>query len=80
MNKGTNENQRGVLTDIGQQKINAHAAAGTKLIISQFVIGDGNGQPVEPIKSATALTHEIRKRAHNRNHYSCCLRWNIHVT
>ncbi len=29
MNK-TNENQRGVLTDIGQQKINAHAAAGTK--------------------------------------------------
>ena len=60
MNK-SDANQRGVLTDIGQQKVNAHAAAGTKLIISHFVIGDGNGQPVIPNKAGTSLTHEIGK-------------------
>ncbi len=62
MNK-TNENQRGVLTDIGQEKINAHAVAGTKLTITQFVIGDGNGEPVEPIKTATSLIHEIGRES-----------------
>ena len=60
MNK-SDASQRGVLTDIGQQKVNAHAATGTKLIISHFVFGDGNGQSVTPNKAGTSLTHEIGK-------------------
>lgn len=59
----TNSSQRGVLTDIGEQKINSHIAAGTKLSITHFVFGDGNGQPVTPSQAGLSLTNEIGRES-----------------
>ncbi|GIC79489.1 phage tail protein [Moritella sp. F3] len=59
----TNSSQRGVLTDIGEQKINSHIAAGTKLSITHFVFGDGNGQAVSPNKAGLSLTNEVGRES-----------------
>ncbi|EIA0803418.1 phage tail protein [Vibrio vulnificus] len=56
-------NQFCVLTSIGEEKINAHAVAGTKLVLTNFVLGDGNGSPVTPSKERNALVNEIGRES-----------------
>lgn len=47
-----------ILTDYGTRAI-AHALSqGQPLQLTQFVVGDGNGQAVTPTASATALVHQ----------------------
>lgn len=48
-----------LLTKIGQAKVANAIALHTQVAITQFGIGDGNGQPVTPTESMTALVHEV---------------------
>ena len=47
-----------ILTDYGTHAF-AHALSqGQPVLLTQFAVGDGNGQPVTPTASATALVHQ----------------------
>jgi hypothetical protein len=48
-----------ILTNIGKAKIANSAAFGTKVNISSFKVGDGNGQYYEPTEQQTDLVHSV---------------------
>ncbi|MEB8638660.1 phage tail protein [Cronobacter muytjensii] len=48
-----------ILTAAGEKLEVDAIAAGTSVKIKQFCIGDGNGNPVTPDKTKTALVHEV---------------------
>jgi len=43
----------------GQAKIAAAMAGGASIVISHLAVGDGNGQPINPVETATGLVHEV---------------------
>jgi hypothetical protein len=48
-----------LLTDAGQVKLAAALALGEPLAFHEMALGDGNGNPVTPLASMTALVHEV---------------------
>lgn len=48
-----------ILTNRGKELEAQSSAAGKPVIIKDFVVGDGNGQPVTPNPALTALIHEV---------------------
>lgn len=52
-----------ILTNRGKELEAASSATGTPVIISDFVIGDGNGMAVTPDPARTALVREVFRRA-----------------
>lgn len=53
--------QSGVLTYVGEKKLNAVAASGGKVDINRFVLGDGGGNIVNPNKEGTSLINEFAR-------------------
>lgn len=47
------------ITDVGNAALSNAFLLGEKVTISQFAVGDGNGQPVTPYPSMTSLVHEV---------------------
>lgn len=52
-----------LLTVVGQAKLANAVALNQPLAITQFALGDGNGAPVVPTETMTALTHEVHRRS-----------------
>lgn len=52
-----------ILTNRGKELEAASSATGTPVIISDFVIGDGNGMAVTPDPARTALVREVFRQA-----------------
>lgn len=48
-----------ILTNRGKELEAQSSATGKPVIIKDFVVGDGNGQPVTPDPALTALIHEV---------------------
>ncbi|MBY6297575.1 phage tail protein [Enterobacter bugandensis] len=48
-----------ILTNRGKELEAQSSATGKPVIIKDFVVGDGNGQPVTPNPALTALIHEV---------------------
>ena len=48
-----------IVTDIGNAAFANAAMTGTKVNITQFAVGDGNGNPVTPDPAMTGLVHEV---------------------
>ncbi|RTN93645.1 hypothetical protein EKN76_13910 [Enterobacter bugandensis] len=48
-----------ILTNRGKELEAQSSATGKPVIIEDFVVGDGNGQPVTPDPALTALIHEV---------------------
>lgn len=54
-----------ILTTLGQSKIANAIATNTPLNISEMAWGDGNGNPVTPVSTMTALVHEVYRAGIN---------------
>ncbi|MEH5616491.1 phage tail protein [Enterobacter cloacae] len=52
-----------ILTNRGKELEAQSSATGKPVIIKDFVVGDGNGQPVKPDPTRTALVHEVYRNA-----------------
>ncbi|MEL4869662.1 phage tail protein [Pantoea agglomerans] len=52
-----------ILTNRGKELEAQSSATGRPVIIKDFVVGDGNGQPVKPDPTRTALVHEVYRNA-----------------
>ena len=55
-----------ILTNRGKELEAQSSATGRPVIIKDFVVGDGNGQPVKPDPTRTALVHEVYRHAISR--------------
>lgn len=47
-----------ILTNIGVARLAAAAAAGIPLVLNHLAVGDGNGNPITPLATMTALVNE----------------------
>lgn len=47
-----------IITDAGEVLLAEAIASGVPVVLTQFAVGDGNGQPVTPDPAMTALTNE----------------------
>ncbi|EBP9600382.1 phage tail protein, partial [Salmonella enterica] len=55
-----------IITDYGKQRlIAAMSPGGTKLTLTQMVVGDGGGNPTNPDTTSTALVNEVWRAAVN---------------
>ena len=52
-----------ILTNRGKELEAQSSATGKPVIIKDFVVGDGNGQPVTPDPAKTTLNHEVYRSA-----------------
>jgi phage-related tail fiber protein len=50
-----------ILTAIGAATLTNAAAGGATVLFTHLAVGDGNGNPVMPVESMTALVHEVHR-------------------
>jgi tail-collar fiber protein len=50
-----------ILTNSGLAAVAAAVAAGTDVDLTEFAVGDGNGNPVTPLATMTELTNELHR-------------------
>ncbi len=62
----TNENYYTILTSYGKQKLAEAQASGTAVNITEFAVGDGNGNYYAPNETQTALVNEVYRAQINR--------------
>lgn len=55
-----------IYTNAGLARIAAAQASGTPLLVTHMAVGDGNGSPVTPVPTQTALAREVYRHAVNR--------------
>lgn len=55
-----------ILTSIGQAKIANAIALGQQIAVTEMALGDGNGNPTNPVQSQTALVREVYRAQLNQ--------------